>query len=810
MTIDIGNEAIWSLRALTSSVGIYGTTHINRVNPANATGKVTQVEVYTQYALTNLVIATFRKVGTNLFTTRDSQSVGAISSSTEVITVEINDGGSGYTVDDILQINQTTKTPKAEIKVLTVDGSGAITGIEIVSSGIYHYIENVIETLDGTVTCAKVNITAVSGNQTIETDIDVVIGDYIGFLIEDSGCMVVSYYNEIDPNDAYYAKLGDYIPCASQSFYKYSGYRIMIGGEITADEGGATTPDEEETPNPETWHHNGITTLNCFVAVNEQNSNQKTFAEIDGSLLVNQESEFFGKTIDGELTVVRDVVGACLDTSQSLRMTITIDGENVSDSIVGDIKIAHNLNYISTFSLSLGDPKYSPLTDSHIAMNKEIIITVFINGQEIKMFTGLIDNTNTTYDGGYKLTIVGRDYGKKLLDKTMILISIQESAEKAYRGSMVKYLASQADITNINVPTGDAITIDHSFQDQTIWDMIQKECAIEGWYVRHDENAVMHLKTRTLKTTADWEYGEDKFVQLGLETSDEGIINKVIILGAIFEEEVITVEHDEIEQQVEVPTEEYEEDTATIEKSFSAGEVVTNWSYEDSNFKVTAKYLGYTKPSGYIFPKFQDYKFTVTVLNGDLNVQNMIFTITGGASKYWEGNTGCNVHREITSTLDWDFTEKAFTISITIKTKELVAGGSEWITENIPNETTVSTITYTQVKATVQDNNSIALYGERKPNNEGTLPFPLAETNAQCKRIGENIILDSHRFTKQPDFLVNFNPKLIVGVTVELTDKKIGYNEDKYLVEEVVHTISINSKIGAVRPRTRIGCVYYA
>ncbi|MCK4329311.1 hypothetical protein KAX02_05660 [candidate division WOR-3 bacterium] len=547
------------------------------------------------------------------------------------------------------------------------------------------------------------------------------------------------------------------------------------------------------------------TSLSCFVAVNEQDSDLKTYAEIDGTLLVNQEGEFFGKTIDGELNVVRNIVGACLNTSQSLRMTITIDGEDVSDSIIGDITIAHNLNYISTFSLSLGDPKYSPLTDSHIAINKEIIITIFINGQEIKMFTGLIDKPYVNHDGGFRIDISGRDYGKKLL-KTMTLISVQEAAQRKYRGSIVKYLASQADITNVNVPTGDKVTIDHSFQDQFVFDMIQKECAIEGWYVRFDENGLMHLKTRELKTTPDWEYGEDKFVRLGLDETDEGIINKVIILGAIFEEEVITI------NDLEVPPYEpvYDEQTTTINKSFTAGESVPDWSYEDSNFKVTARYLGYTKPSGYIFPKYQDYSFKVTLLNNDLDIQNITCTMTGGASKYISANTGCSIHREITSTLDWDFTEKAFDISIAIKTKEQTDGGKEAYEAENPSEEVISTITYTQVKATITDEGSIALYGERKPNNEGTLPFPLAETTDQCKRIGENIILDSHRFIKQPDFLVNFNPKLIVGHTVELTDKKIGYDGDKFLVEEVIHTISINSKTGAVRPRTRIGCVYYA
>jgi len=546
------------------------------------------------------------------------------------------------------------------------------------------------------------------------------------------------------------------------------------------------------------------TSLDCFVAVNEQDSDLKTFAEIDGTLLVNQEGEFFGKTIDGELNVVRNIVGACLDTSQSLRMTITIDGEDVSDSIVGDITIAHNLNYISTFSLSLGDPKYSPLTDSHIAIDKEVVITVFINGQEIEMFTGLIDSTHTSYDGGYRLNIKGRDYGKKLLDKTMTLISVQESAEKTYRGSIVKYLASQADITNIDVPAGDAVTIDHSFQDQNIWDCIQKECAIEGWYVRFDENGIMHLKTRELKTSPDWEYGEDKFVQLGLETSDRGIINKLIILGTIFEEEVITIHDNDVPPYEPV----YDEQTTTFNKSFILGEVVENWNDEDVNFKITTSYIGYNIPLGYSFPNWQNYSFKITKLNSDLTVADVTWTVTGNAHIYRKNNSGCRLHREIL--YSGGATEKPFTITIAIKTKEQIDGGIEQYEEDNPSEEVISTITYTQVKATVSDANSIALYGERKPNNEGTLEFPLAETEAQCKRIGENIILDSHRFIKQPDFLVNFNPKLIVGNTVELTDKKIGYDSDRYFVEEVIHTISINSQTGAVKPRTRIGCVYYA
>ena len=88
------------------------------------------------------------------------------------------------------------------------------------------------------------------------------------------------------------------------------------------------------------------------------------------------------------------------------------------------------------------------------------------------------------------------------------------------------------------------------------------------------------------------------------------------------------------------------------------------------------------------------------------------------------------------------------------------------------------------------------------------MQFPLAETEAQCKRIGENVIIESHRFILQPDYLVAFNPKLIMGCTVKLTDTKIGYDEN-WVVEEVVHMINIG-KTGEIKARTRIGCVYYA
>ena len=549
------------------------------------------------------------------------------------------------------------------------------------------------------------------------------------------------------------------------------------------------------------------------MVVNEQDPALKTYAEIDGTLLVNQPGVFFGKTIDGSLTVVRDIVGACLNTSQGLRVTITIDGDDVSDSIVGNITIAHNLNYISTFAFQLGDPKYSPLTFAHIAVNDVVVITVYINRQVIKMFTGLVDRTYTSHTGsGYVLNVTGRGYGKKLLNKTMTLIAVQEAAQNPYRGSIVKYLAEQAGITNVDVPIGDKVNIDHSFQDQSIWNMIQKECAIEGWYVRFDENGVMKVKTRTIKTNmsdypkVDWDYGEDKFDRVGLETSDRGIINKVTILGAIFEETAIITHGHEVPPYEPV----YDEQSHSYNKSFALGEAVDDWSDEDANFRITAKYIGWTAVPGLPFNPHQNYRFDITKLNSDLNIASVEYTITGNAFTYREHKNYCQLHRKTYMTGAMSFQEGAFAITITIKTKEQTDGGIEQYEAENPSETFEEVITYTQVKATVIDAASIALYGERKPNNEGTLPFPLAETEEQCKRIGENIILDSHRFIEQPDIEFNLNPKLIVGHYVELDDKKLGYSSSRYLAEEAIHTIDIDPETGAIMTRTRIGCVKYA
>ena len=553
-----------------------------------------------------------------------------------------------------------------------------------------------------------------------------------------------------------------------------------------------------------------ITVINCFLAVNEQPEDFPTYKAVNCNLHVNENDDnFFGKIIDCSLTIQRVLVEACLATAQSIRLKITIDDEDVSAALVGQVMIQHNENLINLFSFNLGDFQYSPLLVGDYE-DKEVIIISYVNGQEVKLFTGLIDGTRSDAGGKYNLYIYGSGCAKKLL-RRMTLISVQEAATAKTRGAIIRYLANQVGITDIEVPTGSTTVIDHSFQDQFVFDMIMKECMIEGWVMREDENGNIIIYEKVIKTnetlypTPDWEYGENKFILIGLDTTKEGIINQITILGAIFEEEVITI------NELEVPPYEpvYDIQTTTINKSFSLGESVENWSYEDANFKVTTKYVGWTKQPGLPFNPYWDYRFTITKLNNDSTIADVEYTVTGNAFTYSERFQYCELHRKTFAVGGFSFQAGAFTITIKIKTKEQTDGGIEQYEEENPNEEVISTIVRTQIKAVVNDPISQIKYGVRKPPGEGTEEYPLAETEAQGIDIGQRRIRDSHRYSKQPDYLVNFNPKIIVGEAVKLTDKKINYNE-RWRIEEINLYFDIDPETGAIKPRSRIGCVFYA
>ena len=558
-----------------------------------------------------------------------------------------------------------------------------------------------------------------------------------------------------------------------------------------------------------------------FVGVNMQNPDERTFAEADCAVVVVGSGEALnGITIDGDVTVIRDRVEACLSTSKSIRLAVTIDGEDVTNAVTGTPTIKHSFNKISSFSLTLKDAQFSPLVNPHITGGVEIIITAFVNREKFRLFTGLVDTHKTKRTKDFQLSISGRGYGRKLLDKRMTLVSVQDSARRSTVGAIIEFLAGQAGITDMDVPVGDEVSIEHSFQDQTIWDMIQKECELMGWFVRFDEWGKMLVGPKVIKTDEttypqpDWAYGEGEFVELGYNGTTKGIINKVLVMGAVFETEVVTVNESEVEDEEWEPEPDIIVD---VSHDFAVNEIPNLWShtetvYEADDCKITVTYLGSETPDGYMFPHYLKYGIKITGLG---TIKHTTWSVTGGASIYAEGKTYCYIRRERDDELqEWPpiFTEKAFSLSISIKVGPLIGSYCGWVTENLPAEEDNTEITYeyTQIKASCQDVASIAEYGERQPKEEYTLNKPLAETEEMCTRIGNNKILDSHRFIHQPDILVNFNPLLTVGQNISLTDTKIGYSGERRFTWQIQHLFPINKKTGAIKPRTKGSMVYYA
>lgn len=83
--IDIGMEAI--NRDSRAPAG----TLINRGNPANASGKITSVEIYANSDLKECKVATFYETDTNKFSTRDYEAIGTVTAgSKQTFTVDLD------------------------------------------------------------------------------------------------------------------------------------------------------------------------------------------------------------------------------------------------------------------------------------------------------------------------------------------------------------------------------------------------------------------------------------------------------------------------------------------------------------------------------------------------------------------------------------------------------------------------------------------------------------------------------------------------------------------------------------------------
>ena len=95
-------------------------------------------------------------------------------------------------------------------------------------------------------------------------------------------------------------------------------------------------------------------TMDCKASIAAQSTSYPTYKVIDCDLQTNANDDSFnGRLIDCDLAIVTSLVDACKNWNQGIRTTVTIDGQDVTSSLVGAINISRKKNQIATFSLHL-------------------------------------------------------------------------------------------------------------------------------------------------------------------------------------------------------------------------------------------------------------------------------------------------------------------------------------------------------------------------------------------------------------------------------------------------------------------------
>lgn len=87
--IEVGNEAILRQYARTDA-----HTRVDRENPANGTGIITNIEIYTHHLTYDVEVATFYVESGNYLSTRDNETIGNIPQgySSHKVSLEVNEG----------------------------------------------------------------------------------------------------------------------------------------------------------------------------------------------------------------------------------------------------------------------------------------------------------------------------------------------------------------------------------------------------------------------------------------------------------------------------------------------------------------------------------------------------------------------------------------------------------------------------------------------------------------------------------------------------------------------------------------------
>jgi len=558
-----------------------------------------------------------------------------------------------------------------------------------------------------------------------------------------------------------------------------------------------------------------IHTMDCIARVNAQDPDYPTFKKMDCIAHCNANENWYGRIMDCTATITDIIVSACRSWNQGIRLVITIDDIDVSEALIGNLNIQHNKNMISTFSLNLGKSIYSPRTNSHIHSDKVIIITAYINGQEKKLFTGSLDEPEAENTPAFRVILTGRDYGKKLLDKITTVISVQDLADSTKRNDLIKYLAGLAGVIDIDIPEMAPVTIDNSFQDQSVWDMIQKEAMVEQYWVGHNEDGKLELKldeiksNETLYPTPDWTYEEDRIIGLGYKEGRVGI-NKIIVLGKTTQRRI-----PHTTTRMTNPGVDYTTPVLLFSDSlsFTEGELIeynANNNYSKTIGDFILKIHSYGSGGGggnihiYVGCERQDIweSYVITAktgtIGGDATLIKTVDSMSAGGSINLKGICWV-ISRDGTGTNFENGKEgKAFTFEITVNGyKNLDSDPATYETD------TTYTFRSDQISAKVTDPNSIEKYGER---DGGSVVYPLLETVEQCEAVGRKIIRDNHSKLGQTYFLIPFNPLIKRGQTIAIIGKDIGIDE-RYYVDNINLIFDINE--GKVKARTQVGGVLY-
>ena len=179
--------------------------------------------------------------------------------------------------------------------------------------------------------------------------------------------------------------------------------------------------------------------MDCTARINAQDPTYPTYKAINCTAHMNaNDAGIPGRIIDCTATITSLIVTAAKSWNQGIRLVITIDDIDVSAALVGNISISHDKNMISAFSLNLGNTLYSPRTNSHIDLEKVVVITAYKNGQEKKLFTGTVDEPSAENTPSFRVIVTGRDYGKKLLGKVTTVVSVQDLADSTKRNDLIK------------------------------------------------------------------------------------------------------------------------------------------------------------------------------------------------------------------------------------------------------------------------------------------------------------------------------------------------------------------------------------